>query len=349
MKVWFRALVIFLMLIYQNVEAVEVQGLYEVEIIAKSEQEQDKSVAIKDAMQRLLGRIMAGKNTLQDNIVNNVWVNAENYVSEYQLSLSEMNHQDARLMRILFNEKQLENALRLSQFGLWNEIRPRTLLRLVVEENGKQQFFDADTMPWVDRALQKASKQKKIPILLPMQDLRDKQVLAVGDVLSAYSEYLLEASVRYEVVSTLAGKLVKSHGCWKAEWTLYFDAKIEQWRSTCSSLNNATLQGFQGIYDRLSIFYAAKHKVKSVDGIIVKVSGIKRIAEKEHVRDYLEVLPMIRTATWLGAGNGYNRYRVFYQGKRSDLIKRLASTHVLKAESFLKQSEKEISYQFFNH
>lgn len=348
MKVWIKVLLILVLIAIENVNAVEVKDLYEVEVIAKSEHEHDKVAAIKQAMRLVLTRILAGTHVLQDPLVNSVLENAVDYVSEYQLSLAETSIKNTRLMRVLFNEQRLINTLRSGEKWLWNEIRPRTLLWLVVEEEGIQRFFDPDEMPYIDRVLKKASEQKKIPILLPIQDLNEKRIVSIADVLSAYSEHLLEVSVRYEVVSTLAGKFVKKGSCWKAEWTLYFDAKIEQWWSECSTLDSVALVGFQGVYQRLSNFYAAKQGNKKVKELKIKVSGIKLMAEVMRITDYLEALPMIKTATWLKAENGYNTYRVFYQGERKSLNNQLEAGHVLRAESFLNQRATEGNYRFLS-
>jgi hypothetical protein len=346
MKVWIKVLLVCMALAPHNLYAVEVERLYEVEVIAKSEQEPDRVEAIQQAMRRVLMRTLAGNNVFQDKTVNNVLENATNYVKESQYSLAETAHNQARLMRVLFEEEKLVAALRKGNIGLWNEIRPTTLVWLVVEQDGVKQFFDSDEMPEIEWVLKKTAKQKKIPVLFPMQDLTEKRVLSIGDVLSAYSEHLLEVSVRYEVVSTLAGKLVKQGMCWKAEWTLYFDAKIEQWRSPCSSIDQAILTGYQGVYDQLSQYYAAKPEKKELEPIVMKVSGITRGIELMQLTNYLNTLPMIKTVTWETAEDGYNVYRLFYQGERETLNDLLISGGILKAESASNYNAEEARYQF---
>lgn len=256
-----RTLFIVMALLCQNLHAVEVMRLYEVEVIAQSKRLQDKDIAIRQALEIVLSRVLAGKAVLQDTVVKKVLANATHYVSEFQFSLggaSEGGNNNTRILRVLFNEKLLVKTLRLRKNGLWNEIRPRTLVWLVVEENGKQNFFDPDLMPEFDLALNKASRQKGLPVLYPIQDLDEKRSLTISDVLSAYSGRLLNVSSRYDVVSTLAGRMVNKGDCWRAEWTLYFDAKIKQWRSPCGLVSKVALNGFQGLYDRLSMYYAAK-------------------------------------------------------------------------------------------
>ena len=352
MKVRIRVLFVCLIFASQISYAVEINRLYETEVIANSEQEHDRVTAIRQALTIVLTRVLAGNNILQDDTVKAVLANATDYVSEFQYSLiatDEQKNNNARLMRVQFDEMLLVDVLRPGKLGYWNETRSRTLVWLIVEKEGKQQFFDAGLMPDIDAAMDKASRQKALPILYPMQDLREKRTLSISDVLSAYSEHLLEVSLRYDVVSTLAGKMVQVGACWKAEWTFYFDAKIEQWRSPCSSINNVALSGLQGAYDRLSTYYAVKPNIKEINSIVFKVSNIKNINAMQKVTDYLESLPMIKTVTWVTTESGYNVYRIFYQGTQQALNIELTNSKALRAEDFPLKETKEVKYTFLSN
>ncbi len=348
MKLWGTLLLVCLLTIQQNVRAIEVERLYEAEVLAESVSPEDRKQAIEKALQRVLRRILFAEEPMQDATVKAVLANAEVYVSEYQFSLAKGNKQQARLLRVLFNEALLINTFRPSALALWNEIRPRTLVWLVIEENNLLKFFDPDRMPGIDKALKKASKHKKIPVLLPMQDLKEKRQLTIGDVLSAYSEHLLEVSARYEVMSTLAGKLVKQQRCWKAEWTLYFDNKIMQWQSACGTVDGVMMTGIQGVYDHLSKVYAAKPKLSTVDSVIMKVSGIDNMKQLSSLRDYLETLPMIKTATWLASDGRYNLFRVFYQGSRNDMHDSIQVGRILMLEDRVNTQASQLRYRLLN-
>ncbi len=349
MKLWGAVFLLCLLTVQQNAYAVEVENLYEADVVAESVTSEDRLQAIEKALQRVLLRILTGQNIMQDETVKAVMANAENYVAEYQFSLAKGEKQQARLLRVLFNEEFLISTFRPSGLALWNEIRPRTLVWLVVEENNLLQFFDPDLMPDIDRALKKASKQKKIPLLLPMQDLKEKRLLTIGDVLSAYSEHLLEVSARYDVMSTLAGKLVRQGKCWKAEWTLYFDGKIMQWQTACGTLDGVMMTATQGIYQRLARVYAAKPKFSAVNSLIMKVSGIENMKQLVALRDELEGFSIINTATWLSSHGGYNFFRVFYQGARDEMNEMLEIGRVLQVQDTLKPDVEEVHYRWLKN
>ncbi len=349
MKVFMRVHLLVLLFTCQSLIAVEVDRLYEAEVIANSELEEDRTLAIRQALDIVLTRILAGGDVHQNATVQGVLENAEHYVSEFQYALvasEKQKNTNARLIRVLFNEKLLVDVFRPSKLDFWNEIRTSTLVWLVVEEKpGQQRFFDASLMPDIDAAISKAAQLKKLPILYPMQDLIEKQSLTISDVLSAYSDHLMDVSQRYDVVSTLAGKMDNSDGCWKAEWTYYFNAQIEQWRSQCGSINDVVLNGFQGVYDRLSNYYAVKSDLKDIDSVNLNVSNINDMTALGWVRDYLSSLPMIKTVTWINANSGYKLYRIFYQGDRSELIKLLQKDDVIRAEDNSQQNVGVMKYK----
>ncbi len=345
MKVGIKVILVCLICFCRTTHAVEVKRLYETEVIAKSEQEQDRQIAIKQALIIVLTRILAGSDILKDDTVKKILADASHYVSEFQYSLiATNNNEDARLMRIKFDEQLLINILRPGKLGLWNEIRANTLVWLVIDDEGEQQFFDAGLMPDADSALDNAGSLKALPMIFPMQDLKEKRTLSVADVLSVYSDHLLEVSLRYDVVSTLAGKMINTGDCWKAEWTLYFDGKIEQWRTQCGILNDVALNGFQGVYDRLSKFYAVKPDIKEISSLILKVSNIKGITASAEVTDYFDSINMVKTVTWVGVESGYNLYRIFYQGNLQVLKNRLEKEGVIRAENFVRQKIDDAKY-----
>jgi hypothetical protein len=260
MRYW---VLVFGLLLSMRLQAVEVAGLYEIEIIANSQSADDRAQAIKQALYAVLSRVLVADDISKIPVVQEMLASAQHYVKQFQFSLiaaDEYSDSDARLIRVQFDEDQMLEVLRNSQVGIWSEIRPETLLWLVVDEGGSRQFYNADAMPEIESALALASKVKGVPIIYPMQDLEEQQRISVGEVLGVDSRNLLAASARYEVTSIMAGRILKKGGCWQGEWAFYFDGKIKQWNSACQPLKATVLAGVQGAYDVLSNYYGIKPK-----------------------------------------------------------------------------------------
>lgn len=247
-----------------SLSAVEVAGLYEIELIAKSQSAEDRNQVIKQALYAVLSRVLVSEDISKIPAVQQALNSAQSYVKQSQFSLISADEQpdtDARLFRVQFDEDQLMEVMRKSQVGIWSEIRPETLVWLVVDVDGNRQFYNADSMPEFESALAFASKVKGLPMIFPMLDLEEHRKISVSDVLSADSKNLLNASARYEVTSIMSGRIVKKADCWQGEWAFYFDGKIKQWNSSCLPLKSAVIAATQGAYDVLSNYYGVKPEV----------------------------------------------------------------------------------------
>lgn len=249
----------------QRVDAVEVKGLYEIELIANSQSAADRDQAIKQAMYAVLSRVLVAEDIAQIPAAQQLLSNAKNYVKQSQYSLvaaDEYSETDTRLLRVEFDEEQLLEVMRTSQLGIWSDIRPETLVWLVIDDEGQRQFYNADSMPDVENALTLASKVAGIPFIYPMLDLEEQQKISVSEVLGADSRNLLLVSARYEVPAVMAGRLAKKGDCWLGEWAFYFDGKIRQWDSPCQPMKPAILAGARGAYGVLSNYYGVKPDVR---------------------------------------------------------------------------------------
>lgn len=256
-----RLICVLVAMLVRPALAVEVKGLYEVELIANSQSAADREQAIKQAMYAVLNRIVVADDIAQVPSVQQLLSNPQGYVKQSQFSLigaDEYSDTDARLLRVEFDEDQLLEYLRNSQVGIWSEIRPETLLWLVIDDGGQRQFYNADSMPDVESALSLASKLSGIPLIYPMLDLEEQQRISVSEVLGTDSRNLLKVSGRYEVPAVMAGRLLKKGNCWQGEWSFYFDGKIKQWDSPCQPLKGATQAGVHGAYGVLAGYYGIK-------------------------------------------------------------------------------------------
>ncbi|MBS3964697.1 MAG: DUF2066 domain-containing protein [Methylomonas sp.] len=247
--------------------AAEVEGLYEIELVANSPSPADRELAIKQALYAVLNRVLVAEDISKIKAVQDVLNNAPYYVKQFQYSLispDQYTESDVRLLRVEFDEQKLMDVMRNAQVGIWGDIRPKTLLWLVVDQDtGERQFYDPDSMPDVESALTLASKIKGVPLIFPMLDLEERQRISVNDVLGADARQLLSVSARYEVPSVMAGHLARKDQCWQGEWAFYFDGKIKQWNSACQSMTATIKAGVQGAYDVLSAYYGVKPQAAS--------------------------------------------------------------------------------------
>lgn len=256
-------LLIFTLVWTPQLFAVEVPNLFEIELVARSESGSDREIALRQALFAVLDRILIADDIAKLPVIQQLLKNAEHYVKQSQYSAlpaDEYADTGARQFRVQFDEDQLLDLLSKSQVGVWSEIRPETLVWLVVDtgDGSGRQFYNADTLPDFDNTLTQVAKLKGIPIIYPLLDIEEQQKIAVDDVVSIDSKKIMAASARYDVTSVLAGRVIKKDGCWLSDWQVYFDGKVKSLSGPCLPLKATISTGIKGAYDVLSAYYGVK-------------------------------------------------------------------------------------------
>lgn len=242
------------------VSAVEVPGLFEVELIVGSEAAADRDIALRQALYVVLDRIMVADDISRLPPAQQMLRDAGHYVQQIQylpLPDSDNAATDVRQLRVRFDEDEIYRQLRKNHIGIWSEIRPHTLLWLVIDDGGGSRFYDAENMPDVAGALTLVASIKALPLMFPLLDLDERQKLPLTAVV-ADDERLLAASARYEVPAVLAGQLTRTGNCWQSRWRLYFDGKTSNWSHVCQPLKQTLALGINGTYGVLAAYYGVK-------------------------------------------------------------------------------------------
>lgn len=243
--------------------AVEVPGLFNLDIVARSEATADRDIALKQALFAVLERIVIADDIAQLPPVQQMLKNAEHYVKQLQyatLPVDDYADTDAKLLKVQFDEDQILDVLSKNQVGVWSEIRPETLVWLTVDyaDGIGKQYYNAEAHQDLAATLEQVAQLKGLPVIYPLLDIEEQQKVSVNDIISTDSRNLLAASARYDMTSILAGRLIKKGSCWLSDWQFYFDNKIKQASSPCLPLKAAVSSGFKTAYDVLSAYYGVK-------------------------------------------------------------------------------------------
>jgi hypothetical protein len=348
MKRLTKTFFIFLLCYSANAISVEVQGLFEAEVITQSGSLEDRNKAIKEALTIVLKKVMVGENILENPTVKIALDDASRYTTQFQYSLIPSNVGDkgsTRVMRVKFDEHALMELMRSSNLGIWSAIRDEMLVWLVVDEGGKRKIYNEEQMPEMANALSKGAKRKGLPMLFPLMDLEERQKISINDILGAYSERLYEVSDRYGTTSMLVGRVNKNKKCWVSEWAFYFNNSVRQWSKQCSSLDESILSGVQGAYDKLSEYYAVKPESLEFGTIILKVSGIKGMTGMSKVTDYLTSLPTTEAVHWLKVKSGINYFKIKTSGSRLAFENTVGLGRVLDPLNTGKHKDNELEYR----
>ena len=335
---------ICLLFIMQPVSAVEVKGLFEAEVITQSLSTKDKDKALKEALTIVINRVAAGEDLLENSVIKAVLNKADFYVEQVQYALEPENRSEktARTMRVLFNEDAVMAVIRNSNLAVWNEVRDEVLVWLVVEKFASKALLNSKEDFEVYSSLQAAARKKGVPLMLPLMDLEDKRELMVNDILSAYSDKVLNASRRYGVSAILSGSIIHKRSCWYSEWTLHFDGKVKQWSLPCEQLEQTLSVAMQGVYEQLSAFHAVKSGEKGQGSVVLNITGIKGMTAESMIKSYLKKIPQVQSVKWLKVEKGCHVFKLSFSGTKNNLAKAIDLQRILRKQS---STENSFNYQ----
>ena len=245
--------------------ALEVQGLYEVELVVKSQNADDRLFGLKQAFYSVLNRVVVSDNIARQPIIQEMLKNPTPYIKQFQYAdLNQKGDETAerfegpRRMQVEFDEEQILKTLQSSQLALWDENRPATLLWIVVNDQGDRQFYNPEFMSNIEAELNLASRVKGLPFIYPLLDLDEQQRVSVDTMNKLDQKTMIELSQRYEAISTAVVNFTHHDNCWQTSWTLYFDGRKTEWSGMCQPMRLSLLSDVERLYQVLSSFYAVK-------------------------------------------------------------------------------------------
>ena len=314
--------------------AADVTGLYDTTVIAKGQAKSDRNMAIKRALSVVLSRLIAPIDMQSSPGVKSMLNNAARYVRQYSYQSIEEDasgEDDRRYLKVTFDEIALREALRSSKIKAWYEARPEILLWFAVEQGKSRRFFSPDIMPVFNRALRNASRNKGLPVLLPLIDISDQQNLTFNDVWMGFDEPIQHASARYGVDVVLVGRaLRKAKRSWDVVWKLYQAGDIKQWRGRYPNKQELMHAGIASAYEHLFDRYAPPVDGAEKNEINIEVVGVLGLNDFVRLVRYLKSLPSVRAVQWSEVNSDVASFSLKVQGGTERLQRSLALGNVLQ-------------------
>lgn len=239
----------------------EVKELFTAEATAFSSDPEDRAQALRDALTVVLQRVLVGDEIFSDAAVTDILAQPRLFLlDESSIASSDPTQRGtlARKMRFRFDGNRLLEALQQSRWIIWNEMRPETLLWLVIERGTSRQFFEPKTHPDWAEAVQRAAEQWGLPIRYPRFDAAERQRLDPNRILQPNYTALVQSATRYPVAAILAGRLIDRQWCWESQWRLYFNQREYRWAGECATPFATLLDGLRGAHRQLGQFYGVK-------------------------------------------------------------------------------------------
>lgn len=281
-----RLLLLLLILPLTITQALADDDLYAAEVPVAGEDAASRTEAITQALVQVLVKVTGRRNIAAQSAVAELLGQASQYVQQYRYRLGAppvgdeagAGGQPQRFIWVKFDKPALDRALRAAGFPAWSGTRPRLLVWLASDINGRRQLFNPETVPGSRQVMIDRAAQRGLPLRLPLLDLEDRAHITVSDLWGLHEETILAASARYGDVVVLVGRLRRlAANDWRADWHL-FDAGSTAAFSGENRLLPLLGDGIDQAMDYLAAHYAPDSSEGGPQQLLLQVSGVPDVS-----------------------------------------------------------------------
>ena len=317
--------------------ATEVDGLYEASVPVFTQGKEERKLAIRSAFENVIIKVSGDRNAVALLELAGVLENVVPFVEQYSydklpqesaqpdidLNMQETELQPTRLLWARFDEAEVNRILQQNNLPVWSRVRPMMLVWLAVEDAGMRYIVDSGSVSDIPIELEKLSKKRGVPTMLPLMDLEDQQNVRVTDIWGNFNEPVKLASERYQPEAILVGRLLHDRsGGWRGRWTFYGDEKSMgvHWSNIASSQPELIAAGVNGASDWLAQRFAHVFSELEEDNVLLTISDVTQLGHYARVQKYLEKLPSVTQAQAIRVEEDNITYQLKLKSGTEDLL-----------------------------
>ena len=300
--------------------AVEVEGLYSVQVPLDPNDPDAREAAYKRALQQILIRVTGSEDAAFSPELNALFPNPARFVMQFRPG-------DDETLWVLLDGAAIEQVLRRSAMPVWGSDRPLTVLWIAVDwGRGERELLSAEPSPGesplspqqqMRERIKRVATARGLPVVLPRRVTDDE--ISFSDVWGGFHERLLTASRQYNASSVLVGRL-RAGEAERNRWNYYAGTEPRQWDGEIEDAIHLLADTLAG-----QLAFAGNARAESVLLTVSNVNSAQAFAAVQGIIDGLEMIDAYTVDTV--SGNSI-RYRININGG----ARRLSSVLDLRAQ-----------------
>ena len=227
-----------------------VDWLYDVEVPARSQAGDDQRSAARSALREMLMRMTGLQNLPMSEPVVRALNSPERYYVQYRF-IQAQDDEEQRL-RVSFEPKAVQELVSEAALPIWSADRPRVLAWLAVRENGRIHVLDSASDHPLVQGLRERSRQRGVPLRLPLLDLEDRELISPPAVWDGFAFSLHAASRRYDADVVLVGRAsLDAEGSWRTRWEFWLNDAPREFSYSDTTIEAGAIQAMDEVANEL--------------------------------------------------------------------------------------------------
>jgi len=291
--VFFLMLGLGLALLASSSFAVRVNGLYETQVPVASQSSALRQPALKQALTQVLVKLSGNSAAVKISSIAELLAKPEEALLSYSYEDGTLaNGDDSLFLHAQFDPKVLQNTLEMAGQSVWGRNRPLVLIWLTYHKNQEvPQILSATSENFIDAEVKHDAQLRGLPILFPILDLKDMQVISAEAIENQNMAEIQQASTRYGSDAILAANLTQdATGTYNATWTLLAQGKTTTWTNSAEDMSSLLKTGIDAVTDDLAEKYGVVTANSEQNQVQLTVINIQNLSGYAAVTEYLKSL-----------------------------------------------------------
>jgi len=184
---------------------------------------------------------------------------------------------------VQFEANKINKLLESDELPIWGNRRPLVVLWLATEDELRRELVTQDSYPQLEQLLTDKASRRGLPIVIPLLDLEDRQLVSVTDVWANFSSPIVSASKRYNSERIVTARLYQGieNNLWKLDWRFSDEVKFTI-NELVGDKQQIVGQMIDDVADKLAIQYAVESLSFNDSGIYnITLSGLNDFSSVE--------------------------------------------------------------------
>ena len=273
------------------------QGTYDAEVAVRNQNDAERGRALATALAQVLVNVTGDRSALSRGGVREELAKASDYVDSYDYRQDESTGAygapSYQTKLIVHFKPDAVNGL-VDMLGLpsWPSPRPKPVLWLAIDDGSGPRLVGLGQANAARSVLDQA-KARGYSLGLPAGNAAEQA--AVGAIWRGDATAIASLSRRYSPPIQLIGKLQRTPGQWRADWTLVDSGKvIGSWQTNGTDARRTMAGGADGAADALYRRYARAGSGGAAGTFRVQIAGLRSADDYLRVAGYLGGMSLVR-------------------------------------------------------
>lgn len=282
----------------------QAQGAYQAEVTVRNQTDGERDKAFARALAQVLGNVTGDDGAAQRPGVRDELARASEYVDGYDYRQDEGVSATGApsfqtLLVVRFRQSDVDDLVAMLGLPSWPQPRPKPVLWLAIDDGSGPRLVGLGQVN-AARSVLDAAKSRGYALGLPAGNAAEQA--AVGAIWRGDTAAIASLSKRYSPPMQLIGKLQRSAGGWRADWSFVDGGRVlSSWQTSSMHARKAMAGGADGAADALFKRYAKAGTAGPPGVYRVRVLGIDGADDYLRLAGYLDDVSLVRRITPAGA------------------------------------------------